>query len=83
MATENPRVAAYPPQRVYERLVEFRRERGFKSDSAAIVAILEAYFLGSTLDEPVSELPSLAKRLEDLEGKLPACLRWWRNSGRQ
>lgn len=55
MATENPRVAAYPPQRIYERLVEFRRKRGFKSDSAAIVAILEAYFFSGTPNQPLSE----------------------------
>lgn len=74
MTTENPRVAAYPPQRIYERLVEFKRERGLKSDSAAIVAILEAYFFGG---KPIgdSELPSVRERLDDLEVKLPACLK--------
>jgi hypothetical protein len=69
MATENPRVAAYPPRRVYERLVEFRRSRHLKSDSAAIVAALEAYFFGDTLSQLPSELPETTKRLEDLEGK--------------
>ena len=69
MATENPRVAAYPPQRVYERLVEFRRERQLKSDSAAIVAALEAYFFGDTPSQLPGELPETRKRLEDLEGK--------------
>jgi hypothetical protein len=69
MATENPRVAAYPPQRVYEHLVKFRRERGFKSDSAAIVAILEAYFFGGTLHAELSEPPGMRERVEDLEGK--------------
>ena len=69
MATENPRVAAYPPQQVYKRLVEFRRERGFKSDSAALVAVLEAYFFGGTPKQQLSEPPGMVKRLEDLEGK--------------
>ncbi len=69
MSTENPRVAAYPPRRVYERLVEFRRERGFKSDSAAVVAALEAYFFGDTRAELLSKLPNTVQRLEDLEGK--------------
>lgn len=69
MATENPRIAAYPPQRVYERLIEFKQQQGYKSDSAAIVAILKAYFLGSTLDQSLSESPSGALRLENLEGK--------------
>ena len=74
MTTENPRVAAYPPQRIYERLVEFKRERGLKSDSAAIVAILEAYFFGGTPTAD-SKLPSVRERLDDLEVKLAACLK--------
>lgn len=69
MVTENPRVAAYPPRRVYERLVEFRRERHLKSDSAAIVAALEAFFFDDTPNQLPSELPEIRKRLEDLEGK--------------
>lgn len=69
MATENPRVAAYPPQRVYERLVKFRQQQGFKSDSAAIVAILEAYFFGSSSGEPLSESRARETRLLNLEGK--------------
>lgn len=75
MTTQNPRVAAYLPLKISESLVEFRRERGFKSDSAAIVAVLEAYFFGNTPNQALSEPPSTAKRLEELEGKWPACLR--------
>jgi hypothetical protein len=73
MTTENPRVAAYPPQRIYERLIEFKLEQGLKSDSAAIIAILETYFFGGT--PTVSELPNTNKRLDDLEVKLIACLK--------
>ena len=69
MATENPRVAAYPPQFIYQRLIEFKRERGLKSDSAAIVAILESYFLGDT-PPASSNTPAVDKRLDDLEVKL-------------
>lgn len=72
MATDNPRVAAYPPKRIYERLVEFKNERGLKSDSAAIIAILENYFFSSTPTTP-SDTPSTIKRLDDLEGKFVAC----------
>ena len=72
MATNNPRVAAYPPKRIYERLVEFKHERGLKSDSAAIIAILENYFFSSTPTTP-SDTPSTIKRLDDLEGKFVAC----------
>ena len=74
MATDNPRVAAYPPKRIYERLVEFKNERGLKSDSAAIIAILENYFFSSTPTAP-SDTPSTIKRIDDLEGKFVACLR--------
>ncbi len=74
MATENPRVAAYPPQRIYERLLEFKRQQGFKSDSAAIVAILEAYFFSSTPDESLSEPSALSKRVESLEMKVTSLL---------
>lgn len=74
MATDNPRIAAYPPQRIYERLVEFKRERGLKSDSAAIVAILENYFFGST-PEADSDTPVMTLRLDELEVKLLACLK--------
>ena len=74
MATDNPRVAAYPPQRIYERLVEFKHELGLKSDSAAIITILENYFFSST---PLadSDTANTKKRLDDLEGKLVACLK--------
>ena len=73
MATDNPRVAAYPPQRIYERLVEFKRERGLKSDSAAIIAILENYF--SSTPEAYSDTPATTLRLNELEVKSLACLK--------
>ena len=74
MATDNPRVAAYPPQRIYKRLVEFKRERGLKSDSAAIIAILENYFFSST-HESYSDTPATTLRLNELEVKSLACLK--------
>ena len=74
MATDNPRVAAYPPKRIYERLVKFKNERGLKSDSAAIIAILENYFISST-PTTSRDTPSTIKRLDYLEGKFVACLR--------
>ena len=74
MATENPRVAAYPPPKVYSRLVEFKRSQGLKSDSAAIVAILEAYLFGGTLNVLPSEPSGNPKRIEDLEVKVSSLL---------
>ncbi|BAZ68792.1 hypothetical protein NIES4106_50540 [Fischerella sp. NIES-4106] len=74
MATKNPRVAAYPPPKVYERLVEFKRSQGLKSDSAAIVAILETYLCGSLPSVLPSELSGTPKRIEDLEVKVSSLL---------
>ena len=74
MSTENPRVAAYPPPKVYSRLVEFKRSQGLKSDSAAIVAILEAYLFGGTLNVLPSEPSGNPKRIEDLEVKVSSLL---------
>jgi hypothetical protein len=74
MATKNPRIAAYPPPKVYELLVEFKRSQGLKSDSAAIVAILETYLCGSLPNVLPSELSSAPKRIEDLEVKVSSLL---------
>lgn len=74
MATKNPRVAAYLPPRVYKRLVEFKRIQGLKSDSAAMVAIIETYLAGSSLSSTPCELPSTPKRIEDLELKVSSLL---------
>ncbi|MHC5674843.1 hypothetical protein [Nostoc sp.] len=74
MATKNPRIAAYPPPKVYELLVEFKRSQGLKSDSAAIVAILETYLCGSIPNVLPSELSNTPKRIEDLEVKVSSLL---------
>lgn len=74
MATKNPRIAAYPPPQVYERLVEFKHSQGLKSDSAAIVAILETYLCGSIPSVLPSELSGTPKRIEDLEVKVSSLL---------
>ncbi|WP_414625165.1 hypothetical protein [Calothrix sp. CCY 0018] len=73
MATDNPRVAAYPPKRIYDAVVEFKNEQGLKSDSAAIIAILENYFFSSTPTTP-RDTPSTIKRLDELEGKVCSLL---------
>lgn len=74
MATKNPRIAAYPPPQVYERLVEFKHSQGLKSDSAAIVAILETYLCGGIPNVLPSELSGTPKRIEDLEVKVSSLL---------
>lgn len=74
MATKNPRVAAYLPPRVYKLLVEFKRYQGLKSDSAAMVAIIETYLCDSSLGSTPSELSSTSKRMEYLELKVSSLL---------
>lgn len=44
MATDNPQIVGYPPQPVYDRLIEFKETHGFKSDSQALIAVLKDYF---------------------------------------
>lgn len=43
MATENPKVSAYVPQAIKDRLIQFRGEHGF-SESQAVTSILAEYF---------------------------------------
>lgn len=44
MPTENPRVAAYIPQPLKAKFDAFKSERGIKSDSQALIAILSERF---------------------------------------
>ncbi len=72
MATENPKVSGYVPQAIYDHLIEFKNARAFNSVSLALTAALQEFFRLT----PLSTTPSLAtedsKRLEEVEGKLPA-----------
>lgn len=43
MATENPKVSAYVPQAIKDRLIQFREERNI-SESQAVTSILAEYF---------------------------------------
>ena len=44
MATENPKVSAYVPQILKDRLTKFREEREGISESQAVTVILAEYF---------------------------------------
>lgn len=68
MATDNPKVSSYVPQAVYDHLMTFKSERGLKSISMAVTAVLEEYF--GLSKATISD--ATASRLETLEGKLPA-----------
>ena len=61
MPTENPKVSAYVPQSIYDRLLEFKAERGL-SVSQSVIAILEEFFQLGKVDHTT-------QRLEEVEGK--------------
>lgn len=44
MPTDNPKVSAYVPQALKDRLTEFRHEQGNISESQAVIIILSEYF---------------------------------------
>lgn len=71
MATDNPKVAGYIPQAVYDQLMEFKNTRGIKSVSTALTAALQEFFQNPrTLTPPVdSTNDEAAQRLDDLEEK--------------
>ena len=44
MATENPKVSAYVPQVLKDKLTEFREKKGNISESQAVIVVLAEYF---------------------------------------
>lgn len=54
MGTDNPKVSAYVPQALKERLKEFRKERNNISESQAVTIILAEYF---QIPEVLGRLP--------------------------
>ncbi len=44
MATENPRIVAYPDLALYERLRKYQQDKGIKSLSAALTQVLHDHF---------------------------------------
>jgi hypothetical protein len=74
MVTDNPKVSAYVPQTLKDRLKEFRAERDNISESQAVTIILAEYFqmpevLGRSLEMASMGGVTLA-RMEALEEKL-------------
>jgi hypothetical protein len=74
MGTDNPKVSAYVPQTLKDRLKEFREERDGISESQAVTIILAEYFqmpeaLGRSLEGSSVGGVTLA-RMEALEEKL-------------
>jgi hypothetical protein len=74
MGTDNPKVSAYVPQAIKDRLKEFRKERDNISESQAVTIILAEYF---QMPEVLGRSPEMAStggvtlgRMEALEGRL-------------
>jgi len=65
---ENPKVSAYIPQDLNEKLAEWMKGRSIKKVSQALTAILEEY-LGVVQTEPITQ-PVRDDRLEALEQKV-------------
>ena len=65
---ENPKVSAYIPQDLNEKLTEWMKGRSIKKVSQALTAILEEY-LGVVQTEPITQ-PVRDDRLEALEQKV-------------
>jgi len=65
---ENPKVSAYIPQDLNEKLTEWMKGRSIKKVSQALTAILEEY-LGVVQTEPITQ-PVRDDRLESLEQKV-------------
>ena len=65
---ENPKVSAYIPQSLNEKLTEWMKGRSIKKVSQALTAILEEY-LGVVQTEPITQ-PVRDDRLESLEQKV-------------
>lgn len=74
-------VTAYLPLELYDRLEDFKNSEGLKSDSKAIVTMLERWFFEPAYS-PVVENP-LESRLKDLEDKylfLSQCIEALKNT---
>ncbi len=72
MATDNPKVSGYIPQTVFDQLMEFKSTRGFNSVSLALTAALQEFFRLAPLSTAHTSATTENKRLEEVEGKLPA-----------
>lgn len=67
MPTDNPKVSAYVPRHVFDKLKEFYEDRKL-SMSQAVTLILSEYFEVDPSTKPLHN--SISQRLEDLERKL-------------
>lgn len=72
MPTQNRRVATYLPETIALRFNAFKEEKGIKGDSAALIAILEAFFGVSQKEaySSSSESIAFAQRVEAVEEKI-------------
>lgn len=77
MPTDNPKVSAYVPEAVKNRLTQFREEQGNISESQAVILILSEYFgieqivktqsIGGVTPRRIETIESRLDQLEELE----------------
>ena len=67
MSKENYQITGYVPSAIYDRLIEFQKDRGFTSLSQALTVALEEYLLESF---PTSDVEADPSRLDNLETQL-------------
>lgn len=69
MATDNPRIAAYVPKVIHERIKQFKDDRELKSESQAITIALSEFF-GVSQEVAYQSSSDLVQRIDALEQKL-------------
>ena len=69
MPSSKPKVYAYFPESLYEKVVQFRKEHQLLSDSQALIVIVSKYFNHSNEAEEQPK-EDVVKRLTDVETKL-------------
>lgn len=73
MPTKNPRIAAYIPESLHSRFVDYMSRNHFDSESKAIAAILKTV-LGDEVKAPaIDRLEMLESRIERLERRCAEC----------
>ena len=68
MPTNNPKISSYVPQALYEKLIEFKDERGVSISQANIIVLSEFFGVDISNPDDESRLTSgVPSRLESLE----------------
>ena len=74
MPTNNPKVSGYVPQDVYDRLIQFRNEKGVSISQAITIVLAEYFGIKTEIDTPVFVGGVTLARLEALESQVKQLL---------